>query len=370
MIREWVTRHRRKTFVLAVVSGVAIALIVLFAPVLVAVGTVILIPVAGWLITHVEQAEKWGGRTLELFSFASGRAERVGLSAEMQGVINGARERLQGELPDVMPAPVRVKFVRTPDDLAQLQNGEVVISLQNPTRRPENTARATLGYVTTITIRPARPYVGRDVMAGVDYSITKRILRAADSQALDYFLSEIWEPEMRQRGELRSICAEVEAVERHGLLTRVLLAEFLDLGRRLFGEYPTPEMHNEARELLAYTAAIASRTRGQAVPLAFRNLRTRIGVVLVGERQRVEREGLRPYVRACEWEIRRGVDTIYLLGRGARRDLVEQAAAQMESNGRVLAVDISHYEDEGADGVVAAVCARLSIARTGRIGNR
>jgi hypothetical protein len=361
LIRDWVGSHRRETFSGLLLVGALLGLIVLFAPVLGAAIAVVGIPAFGWLLTHLEFAEKWGGRVLEAASFLSVRAERAGLSAEMQGLINGARNELLDELPDVMPMPVRVKFVRNEEDLASLREGEVVISLRSPRRRAENTAKATLAYVSTATIKPARAYVGPSVMRGVDYSLTKRILKRADPNALDYFLNEVWEPAMQQAPDLREICDEVERVERRGFLTRVLLAEYLDLGRRLYGGFPSLAVHGETRAFLRYVARLASRSPDDRFPLGFREGNIRIGVVLAGERERAEREGARPYVRACQWHIKRGADAVYVLGRGARRGIVERTAAEMDKDGRVLAVDVAEYTEDRGGERVSAVCARILV---------
>lgn len=57
------------------------AAVVLLAPLLAAAFAFVGLPAAGWLLTHGEDAEKWGGRLLESASFLSERAERIHLLA-------------------------------------------------------------------------------------------------------------------------------------------------------------------------------------------------------------------------------------------------------------------------------------------------
>ena len=368
MIKEWYARHRRGTAVTALALSVLLSVVFVVRPDLAGIvgvlaawsGVVLVAAASNW-----EAVEKRGGRLIGLIGYFSSTAERVGLSAEMQGAINGARRELQDELPDVMPYPARVKFVRRPDELCALKDGEVVISLKNPGKKAENTARATLTYVTAATIRPARPYVSKPVMSGVDYSITKRVLRKADRHALDFFLTEMWEPALANEPELRDICHEVEKIERKGLLTRVLLAEFLELGRRLYGEFPPPTVHAETREFVAHMARLADKAPDEDVDLDFRRGNLKVGVVLVGERDRAAREGARPYVGRCITDIRSGCDSIYLLARGARCDLVREVVSQLENHGRVLNIDLAEYLVHMDTGPVEAVSARLSVDQKG-----
>ena len=144
-------------------------------------------------------------------------------------------------------------------------------------------------------------------------------------------------------------------------LTRVLLAEYLELGRRLYGEYPSLSVHAEARAFLSHMARLTSRDPDARFPLGFRERNIRVGVVLAGDRERAAREGARPYVRACQWHMKRGVGAVYILGRGARRAVVTEAASELEKDGRVLAVDLLEYFEERQGQKVPAICARIVV---------
>jgi hypothetical protein len=368
VIRDWYRSHRRVVVAGAVVGALLLSGAFLLAPLLAAgVGVagawVAAIAILAW--DHSETVEKWAGRGLGSLSWLGSRTERLALTAEIQGLINGARKELQDELPDVMPAPARVRFVRTTEEVAALKDGEVVISLRNPHKRAENTARATMAYVSTAMIRPARPYVARSVIAGVDYSITKKILRQADVHALDYFLNEVWGPELEGRADLRDACHEVERVEAYGLLTHVLLTEYLELGRRRWGAYPTEAERSETREFLTYLANVADKGPEDHPPLDFLGRSLRVGIVLVGERERAEHEGARPYVQATLHRMRLGCESIYLLARGARCPLVAEVLTQIGNDGRVRAVDVADYRVEIAGRFVPTVCARLTVHQRG-----
>jgi hypothetical protein len=286
----------------------------------------------------------------------------------MQGLINGARKDLQNELPDVMPLPARVRFVRDDADLAALNEGEVVISLKDPRRHAENTARATMAYVSTAALRPARPYVGRLVMTSIDFSLTKKFLKRADVRALDYFLTDIWAPSIEGQPDLQTISDQVERIEVRGVLTRILLTEFLELGRRMWGQNPSMAVQSEAREFVRYVAGTVDRQAGENIPLAFRRAHLRVGTILVGDRERAEAEGARPYIAAVLWSMRQGCTSVYLLGRGARCALVREVAANIENDARVLAVDTAEYVVAMHSEPVRAICVHLTIEPTPRGG--
>ena len=366
MIREWFASHQKVVIPAALAGALVLTAVTFVAPllgaVIAALGGWSVLLVAG-VVNHWEGVEKWGGRLLGSASYFSGRAERVALSAEMQGLINGARKEMAGELPDVMPLPARIRFVRNERDLAELGEGEVVISLRDPRRHAENTARAALAYVSTAAVRPARPYVGRDVMTGVDYSLTKKILRCADVRALDYFLTDLWAPSVEGHPELQAICDAVEHIDEQGLLTRVLLEEFLDLGRRLWGQNPSPAVQAEAREFVDFLAHLVEKQPDERVELAFIRARLKVAAVLVGERERAEGLGAAPYVRATKVAMQTA-DAVYMLARGARCPLVHEVLRHVEGDDRVRAIDVTEYSVEITGNAVKAICARIAVDRS------
>jgi hypothetical protein len=199
-------------------------------------------------------------------------------------------------------------------------------------------------------------------MSAVEYAITKRILRRSDRRALDYFLTSLWEPAMQTEPGLREACMEIETIEKKGYLTRVLLAEYLELGRRLFGEFPTEAVRQETREFVHHLAQLARReVDDESVDLDFKRGELRVGVVLVGNREKALTEGAAPYVKACLFDIKAGYNSIYVLARGARCPLVEEVVGRLRGNGRVLDSDIARYQLEIDGHLVDAVCARIVI---------
>ncbi len=366
MIRDWASSHRRTIVGASVAAALVLTLIAALMPlvagILGTVGLWCLVAVAiAW--DHWERVEKVSGRLLGFASFLGGRAERTAISTEMQGMINGARKEIQEEVADAMPLPAKVRFVRDDADIAELKDGEVVISLRSPRRRAENTARATIAYVSAATIRPARLYVGQTVMTGIDYSLTKRILSRANKAALDYFVTEIWQPALAREPDLRDTCDQIERVDDAGVMTRILVVEYLDLGRRLWGATPSVAIQSEAREFLKFLASVIDHS-GSGWDFLHGHIRVSVG--LIGERGRAEAEGPAPYTQASLIAMSKGCTAIYLLAWGARNALLRQVVASLENDQRVCAVDIAEHQVRVRGDWVPAVCARLDVDQTYR----
>ena len=365
---EFIVEHPR----LALGAAVALALVltvlyVLVPPVAAAitlVGTWIGI-VAIFLWSNREDLEKYAGRGLSWFSWTGAATQRQALASEIQGVINGGRRDLGEEVADLLPFPATVEFVREETDLARLAEGEVVIALKHPRNHAENTAKATLAYVSVGMARAARPYVDRKTMQSVDYSITKKLLTISDRDALDYLLNEMWLPAVERDAELRSLGQMAEAVEAEGWLTRILLAEFLEVGRRLFGRFPPADVQAASRRFLEFLYALAGRRQGEVVELDFRDGEFRVAIVLVGTPELRERAGAGPYIDRTIECHRRRFDVVHLLARGEAIPVLDDAAARLSKDGRVLDVEVTKGQVRLRGDLVDAAFARVILDQSG-----
>ena len=346
----------------AVLTAFAFTAAVLFAPFLIA--ALGIVASWGWVlllfaIANFDSVEKWVGRGLSFAGWASGIVDRASTTAQVEGVINGGRRSLEDELPGMLAEPMRLRFVRSVGEVAQLEDGQVVVAMDKSRRAGANVARATLAYVGNAVIRPARTYVDTVALRSIDFSIAKRILSAQDRTALGYLVQQLWPAALASEADLRDVQHMVEAVEGEGLLTRILLSEYLELGRRLYGQFPPPGVHQETRDFLAHLHRIATRAPGQPLNLEFRRGFLRVGIVLVGERELSDRLGAAPYIRRCLEYARSGVGAVYLLGRGARNVVLQRAVEQLETDGRVLDATVMDYVVRRNGSNVAATCAKI-----------
>lgn len=355
-------KHRRALLVVALIIAIGVTVGFILAPLVVGVlGFVggLMTPVVVFAATNWELTQRWIGRGLSLLGWASGTIDRTSTAAQVQGVINGGREVLQDELDGIMSEPARVRFVKDAADLARVEDGEIVIAMKRSRDAAENLANATLAYVTAATIRPARPYVDPDTLRSIDFSLTKRVLYSTDKRALDYLLTRLWPPAVDHRPDLLELCHLTEALGEDGLLTRVLLAEYLDMGRRLYGRFPPPRVYEETREFAQFLYRIAAREPGVEPNLSFRSANIRVGVVLVGDRDRAQLLGAAPYIRAVLINMQQGASGVYMLARGARRPILIRAVEQLGTDGRVMEAAVTDYVVSLNGRLVDASCARI-----------
>lgn len=344
MSRAWFSRHRLTIIAAAILVAMLLTGIFVVRPDFAGIAAILLswaVPCGALAFDKWEKVESLGGRALVAFGFVSSRAERVGIAADMQGQLNGARRELEGELEGALPHPLRVKFVRNPAEVASLSEGEVVIALGDHRKRSQNVARAALAYTSTDLIRPARPYLDPTALKSLDLAVAKRLLLATDTDALNYFLNDVYSEALDSDNSLRELCSEVEGLERNGVLSRILLTEYLELGRRLFPGFPPPGVQSATREFVHHMYRIVTKRYDEDLGpgLMFTNGHLKVGVVLVADREMAEKKGVRPYVWRTLDDIKKGCTSVYLLAKGSRRSLLPEIVRELEGNGRILSID-------------------------------
>ncbi len=317
------------------------------------------------ILSNLEGAERSSGRLLSWVSWANSALDRAAVANEVQGAINGARKEIAANAPDVFPHPAKVKFIRNQSEVVDLQDGVVVVAMKQSRNHAENVARATVAYVSEAAIRPARPYVDPRALRSIDFSLAKRVLSLADAHALDYLIQIIWPAAVAQDPELGDLCHKIEVIEHEGLLARVLLAEFTELGRRLYGQFPPPGVQESTLHLVDLLYRLATKRRGEEIgsDLNFRHGHIRLGVVLVGEREKVETLGVTPYMRVVMDQARSGCDTVYLLARGKRKPMLAAIVRQLGGHQWFRSIAMTEYRVARSDSWVEVSCARLTVNR-------
>lgn len=102
MIRDWASSHGGLILTTCVAAAVLLTLTLLFVPLLAGIiGAVGLWSLAAVALVwkNWESCENASGRLLGFVSFVGGRPERIALSAELQGMINGARNEIRRRSP-------------------------------------------------------------------------------------------------------------------------------------------------------------------------------------------------------------------------------------------------------------------------------
>jgi hypothetical protein len=205
--------------------------------------------------------------------------------------------------------------------------------------REANVANAVMAYLPKAVIPRARRYVDRETMRAADLTIARSILNLSHmpSGALDVFFERHVDPALGEHDDLRGRLEEVDAIDLHGWLTRVMLNEYRILGDRLHPGQCDAVCLSDARAFCTWLGNLARREPGDIRwPLKYQGRYLSAGIVFVATRARIEREGLAPYrKRAKRLLYQEKCDAVYLMARDRNIPSVRALRADLEHDGLV-----------------------------------
>ena len=125
-------------------------------------------------------------------------------------------------------------------------------------------------------------------------------------------------------------------------------------------------LREETSGLLSFLEVIASKGRGQKVPLEFTGKFLRTGIVMVSEEQKFETMGAGPYVIAAATNIEKGCDLIYVLAWGKKINKALRVVDHLKSQLGMEVVEdtMKTYEIILDSNKREAICAALKMPST------
>ncbi len=297
-----------------------------------------------FVLMRPDQAEKLAGWIWRGVAYVVRIADRRAVAFSVQGDVNTARAMLMKDIPEgVIGGKLRLEWANAEEACAHIRNGEVVVFMRRARDREENITNALMTYLPRAVIPRARRYVDRETMRAVDLTIARSILQVSHmpTGALDLFIDRYLDPALV---ELRGTIEEVDAIDLHGWLTRVMLSEYRMLGKKL---YPSPcdkACLHDAREFCVWLGKLARRERyDHKTSLKYKGRYLNAGIVFVAMKGRIEAEGLIPYRKRVKRLIyQEKCDAVYLM---ARDDNIPAVRALRDDLKRdALVEEVTSYE--------------------------
>lgn len=301
-----------------------------------------------YVVMNPDKAEKIAGWIWRGWARVRGAADRRAVAFSVQGDVNSARAALAKDIPEgVIGGRLKVRWANPEEAQARMRGGDVVVFMRKSRDREENLANALMAYLPKAVVPRARHYVDRDTMRAVDLTVARTILQFSHmpTGVLDVFFQQHLDPALSAESELHERLEEVDAIDLHGWLTRVMLSEYRILGDRLYPSQCDEVCLRDARAFSRWLGKLARRESSYdfTTPLKYQGRYLSAGIVFVAMKGRIETEGLAPYrKRAKRLIYREKCDAVYLMARDdnmqAVRDLRDDLA------GDALVEEVATYE--------------------------
>jgi hypothetical protein len=282
-----------------------------------------------WVAFLPEKVEKIAGWVVFAVSYVVRRLRKKAIALDVQGEVNGLRARFEKNAPvNLITKKLKIRFTTAEEAEARLRDGDVLVFMKDSRRKEENIANAIMAYLPKALIPRARRYVETDTMRSIDLTVAKALLSHEDGLegALDVFYDRHLDPARGDSDRIKQKISEIDSVDLHGWLSRILLAEYRRLGDRLHPGEPDQECLEEAEKLAEWLADLAARPPGNTDgSLTFDGRHFRVAIVFVAARNVLEEKGTDPYRKRAKRHVYGGkYDSIYLIARDRNIPAVDE----------------------------------------------
>jgi hypothetical protein len=300
-----------------------------------------------WAVNFPDKAEKVAGWIVALVSKIYKKADRTAVALRVQGTINEAREILMESAPEgLIERKIKIKWTGAREAEALLKDGEVLVCMEKADHHEQNVANALMAFLPKTMVPKARRYVDPARMRAADLIVAKGLLDqdGAKPGALNVFLRDHLDPARESGKDLKEKIDELDSIDLHGYLVRLLLGEYLRLGVELHPGEPDTEVVREAEEFARWLYQLSNREPGQDTSMTFKGRYFRVAVIFVGIKERLVGEGLKPYrKRAKRYVYQDKFDAIYLMARDENMNAVKALADDLGTDGRVAEIQTYTY---------------------------
>ena len=299
-----------------------------------------------WVVLHVDQVSKIVGYLASGLAVVWRTADRTAVKYRVEGDVNSSVKALLERAPaDVFEGKLQIKWVSGSQAQALIKEGKVLVCMRRSAHHEENIANALVAYLPKAVVPRARRYASRRTMRAVDLVLAKSLLVRSGLGAgyLQVFYDQHLEPALDADEVLKKKVERTDAIEISGWLTRIYLVELRAYGDRLYPSESHARYALETERFHSWLYTLASRPSGALRPLAFDGELLRIGMIMVAKRPKLEREGLRPYLRWFDIYMNEmKVDSIYVVGSDETIDAVKAVASSLKDDPRVES--LTEYE--------------------------
>jgi len=277
-------------------------------------GGAIVVVLVVWGIHNLDKVELVASWIYRGLSWLHSRWEYGNVAYSVQAGVNTFGERLNTELPGVLPHRMKIEWAHSAEDVKGfLRDGHMVVTMDYSRNRDRNLVVSTLAYLKADLLPYTRPYVKPALMKATDFTIAKNLIASCGRPlAITILLDEHFDRELRGARDLRHYCSLLDRLSSAGLLTRVFLRELHSAGQKMYLQTPNESIQRETAFFAEFLGRIQAHSKGEKVigGLAFVRSVIRTSVMLVAKNDAGLLPSLGRYIRPTRIDIDRGIETM------------------------------------------------------------
>ena len=326
-------------------------------------GWVILAGFIGYIYKNTEKVDFWVAKIERFLIYLGFRRDKKFIQKDVRAKINLASKKINKEADGIVTKGVEIIWVNQENIESFLKKGKVIIRMRSHENHDENVVNAVTHYVQTGVLHTSKRYLPEKIKEAVNLALIKKILseESEDSTSLEHFGIQTLNPYLESDVEIKKSFSIIQKMEEKGLFTRILLREIRILGKKLYPSESSDIIFKETKNFFDFLEPFACHERdGDIADWNFIDRDIQVGIMYVAKREKLNTEGLAPYIKRVRGKFNQGCKKIYLFGRRQNNILaIKELVYILQSQDSKIEARIEKYNDIFSGEKLPAVCAFL-----------
>jgi len=315
------------------------------------------IAIGVWVFKNPDTLARWISLVSGLFAGIWHRAEQIHVASNIHSHIDRFVKELGKEAKDVLPYGIKIKWVVQTTREAFVAGDKIIIRMNYHSDQQRNLVLATTAYVSKGLLPHARRHLHQDVATAMDFIAIKKLLaREKLGPALDHFFEEVVNPAIKNSSLVIEYWQTMDGLDERGYFTRILLKEFLELGRRFMTAVPRQDIAMETVEFVRFLDRIANKEHGEDIDPTFCGRSIRMSLVYVARPEVIDAHGFSPHIRWINKCQKIDISTVYICGLGHNVSNAEALAMICKKNGLITIETVHKYQLERRGRITPSIC--------------
>jgi len=310
-----------------------------------------------WAFKNPEVIQRWISLISSLFAGLWHRAEQTHVASNIQSHIDHFVKEVGKESKDVLPYRIKIKWVAQTTRDAFISGEKIIVRMNYHSDQQRNLVLATTAYVSKGLLPHARRHLHQDIATAMDFTAIKKLLVTEKlGPALDHFFEEVVNPAIKNSSLVREYWQTMDGLDEQGFFTRILLKEFLELGRRFMTALPRQDIAMETIEFVRFLDRIANKEHGEDIDPTFYGRSIRMSLVYVARPEVIAAHGFSPYIRWINECQKKDISTVYICGLGHNVANAEGLAMICKKRSLITVEKVHKYHLETRERKTHAIC--------------
>lgn len=243
-------------------------------------------------------------------------ANKKKITYGIQGRINHyVNNYLSEEIKDFVGSNIKIEWVdenQTEENFRK--NGKLIVRMRRNDNENKNFVNASMVFISENLLKKAKLYISRKQQESVDLYVAKKLFETEKEEVLIQFIADFFQKRNDDK-RVGEFLEQYNRIDKAALFFPVFIQEMTFLGEKAFGSsFPKNKVFEEVNGLIDFLFVWAKRKSNESINNIFTGQFCKFGVMIVGNKSKIKNEGKSPYKKHIKFLLKKGVETIYLIG--------------------------------------------------------